>query len=290
MLRRGSKKKVGEVIQESNARSDWEAKCGAPASITGASSAITCIRHGAPISSAIVNFITQELFVTFRAGSFRLKLPHHEELEISRITLDYLRAHGQPILFRTLERPGQKRVDWMRNFVTFLGAEGKEGYYENLRDSGLIAEDDLKTYIRYERPGGPTRPLYLSTVQPEDEPVGFILANGEKIGEWVHWLPMVRFGRSESDPAKLALSLYEVYQERPWTKEGILMSTPPPYSIFSETGDPSGEFFIDVGKLRSFPNPSRVRSTLLLAPISNSWGTTVAERNVFRRIRFADQH
>jgi hypothetical protein len=285
-----SKKKVGEVILETNTQADWEAKCGAPASITGATSAITCIRHGAPISSAIVNFITQELFVTFRAGSFRLRLPNYEDLDVSRITLDYLRAHGEPILFRNLERPGQKRADWMRYFVTFLGGVGKEGYLENLRDSGLMSEEDRETYLRYGKPGGPTRPLYLSTVQPEDVPVGFILANGEKIGEWIHWLPLVRFGKSQSDPAKTALCLYEVYQERPWTKEGILMSTPPPYSIFSETAEHSGEFFIDVGKLRSFPNPSRVRSTLLLAPIANTWGTTVAERNVFRRIRFPDRY
>jgi len=282
-------KRVGDVILDPDARNQWEEKFGSPASISGATSAITCIRHGTPISSAIVNFITQELFVALRAGAFRLRLPPFEELESSQITLNYIRTNGQPIFFRDLERMGPRRIERMRYFVTFLGGPGKVGYAENFRDSGLIPPHDCQTHLRYKQPGGPTRPLYLSTMQPEDQPVGFILANGEKIGEWVHWLPFVRFGKTESDPARLGLSLYEIYQERPWTKDGILMSTPPPYSIFSKSTEHTKNFVIDVEKLRSFPNPSRIRSTLLVAPISNTWAIPAMERNLFRRIEFADR-
>jgi len=97
-------KKIGEVIQLRDTISRWEAACGAPASITGATSAITCIRYGVPINSAIVNFVTQELFVALRAGVFRLRLPTYAELDPSQITVEHIRSKGERVLFRKFEQ------------------------------------------------------------------------------------------------------------------------------------------------------------------------------------------
>jgi len=277
--------RLGDIVQGGDAALEWGRQFGAPASITGATSAITCVRHGIPISSVIINFITQELFVAFRAGIFRLKLPAFTELVPAQITLDYIRAKGTPIFFRKFAEAGGS-MENMRYFVTFLG---KTGYSENFRDSALIRPDDAEKYLRYNLPGGPSRVLYLSTVQPSDQPVGFVFANGEKIVEWIHWLPFVRFGKIDKKPTRHALNLYEIYQARPWTKGGILMSTPPPYSVFCELDGCEGRVVIDIERLQSFSNPSRFRSTLLVAPTTNTWAVTVMETHMYRQIEFGEQ-
>lgn len=275
---------VGEVIHQKDTIKVWEDHFGTPASITGASSAITCIRYGIPIVSTFVNFITQELFVAFRSGVYQLKLPSYKELRPSQITLQYIKNKGTPFYFRTFEESGKSLAD-MRNFVTFLG---KSGYAENFSDSNIIPPKESEKHLVYDNPGGPSRVLYLSTIQSKTTPIGFILANGEKIGEWIHWLPFVIFGKMENDKSKNALHLYEISQERPWTKNGILMSTPPPYSIFSPVETQPGKMIIDVNKFSDFTNPSQIRSTLLAAPVSNLWATTVMERHLCRQIKFSD--
>ena len=282
--RRDRRRKIGDIVQASSSREKWEAHFGSPASITGATSAIACIRRGIPVCSVFVNFITQELFVAFRAGVFRLTLPHFKALKPSKITLDHIRQKGKPIFFRKFADTGS-RIENMKSFATFLG---KTVYPENLNDSGLLPEDVAKRCIHYDEPGGPSRVLYLSTIQPEKLPIGFILANGEKIGEWIHWLPFVRFGKSDGEPEKHALNLYEIYQSRPWTKEGILMSTPPHYSVFCKPEEYGGKMAIDIDRLRSFDNPSRLRSTLLVAPTTNSWAITTMTTHNFRQIMFVD--
>jgi hypothetical protein len=273
-------KKVGEVVRTQESREVWEEKFEKPVSITGATSAISCVRYGLPISTAIVNFITQELFVAYRDGVFRLDLPPYEDLNPSSITLELLKTQGEQVYFRSLEQTGPS-MERTHHFVTFLG---KTGYLENFRDSDLIRADNVEKFLRYKEPGGPSRVLYLSTLQPEDQSVGFVLANGEKIGEWIHWLPMVLYGKTEGEPARHALRVYEIHQSRPWTKDGILMATPPPYSIFQELDGPDKKMAIDIEKFKLFSNPSKIRSTLLVAPESNTWAITVMERHLFREI------
>jgi hypothetical protein len=116
-----------------------------------------------------------------------------------------------------------------------------------------------------------------------------VFANGEKIVEWIHWLPFVRFGKIDKEPTRHALNLYEIYQARPWTKGGILMSTPPPYSVFCELDGCEGRVVIDIERLQSFSNPSRFRSTLLVAPTTNTWAVTVMETHMYRQIEFGEQ-
>lgn len=276
--------KVGDVLHSEGVVERWEEKYGSPASITGSTSAITCIRYGLPINCAIVNFITQEIFVALKDGVFRLKLPHYSKQIPSKTNLEKIRSEGEHILFRSFSTSGTS-IERMRHFVTFLG---KKGYKKNFDDSGILSADGLQQYLEYDQPGGPTRVLYLSTIQPEDKPLGFILANGEKIGEWIHWLPFLRYGRMEMGSTENALRMYEIQQERPWTKDGILMSTTPPYSIFKEDEE-ERTHLIDILKFRSFPNPSKIRSTLLVAPSTNAWALAAMENQLYREIQFTDK-
>ena len=172
---------------------------------------------------------------------------------------------------------------WKR-FVTFLG---KDGYEDNLLGSKFIQENFRKD-LHYDLPGGPSRVLYLSELQPMDHPIGFVLANGEKIGEWIHWFAFCRFAFSPDDLRKPALVLYEVSEDRPFTKEGILMSPSPPYSIFKVVDPVTRKVVLDVDRLEDFPKPSRYRGMLLMASSSNRTAIRNAIQHGHRAIDFPD--
>src|SRR3989344_2903585 len=59
---------VAQMVRSSEAHALWEERFGAPVSITGAFSAITCVRGAVPIFSVKVNYLTQALFVACSAG------------------------------------------------------------------------------------------------------------------------------------------------------------------------------------------------------------------------------
>lgn len=267
---------VHQVIGHGQCRTAWENELdfGKPITITGSTSSITCVRRGVPIFTVTVNYLTRQLLVSCSAGNFILDLPSDQVLP--KVNLDYVQRHGRKIFFRTISSARD-----MRRFVTFMG---KSGYRENFLDSRLIEESQLDTMLAYSLPGGPTRPLYLSNLQPKSMPIGFVLANGEKIGEWIHWLPWVRFARNEHDQSEPALRLFEVFQDRPWTKEGILMATPPAYSIFKPAKEKPSHMVIDVGQIPSFANPSHIRSTLIVAPADNAWANRVVNQYGYREI------
>ncbi len=270
--------KIGDIFDNPSTIEKWEEKFSTPASITGATSAISCIRRGLPIFSIVVNHITQELAVSCAAGNKIIKLPDERP---SLVDLKYINNNGQTLLFPSID--GNMKI--MRRFVTFMGDVGKTGYRENFMDSGFLDEDKIAEFLHYDKPGGPSRALYLSSLQPADKPIGFILANGEKIGEWIHWLAFIRFAKSMSDDSQPALILYEVFQNRPWTKEGVLMSTPPNYSHFREYG---GKIYIDTNWLLRMPNPSRLRSTLIVTPYDNRWAVRFSAQSGYRTITFKD--
>ncbi len=266
-------------MNNEDAKTKWAARFGSPPSITGACSAVTCVRYGVPIATAIVNFLTQELFVASRIGVLRMDIP--ENLEPSSVTLEYLRSNGHPIYFPTLAKRGNDT----HNFVTFLG---KTGYLENFKDNDILTPEDAVRFCKSPEAGGPSRVLYLSDMQPTDQPIGFILANGEKIGEWVHWIPFIRFGRARDDSSRLGpLVMHEIHQGRPWTKDGILMSTNPLYSIFVPEDESTDNMMIDISKLHTVPNPSKFRSTLFVTNRANGWANTLMAARKFRQISFA---
>jgi hypothetical protein len=267
---------IGHILEDASTVEKWEERFSAPVSITGATSAISCVRRGVPIFAVIVNYISQELVVSCAAGNRILKLPG-ERPEL--VDLEYVRMKGELITFPRLDG----EIKSMRKFVTFLGDAGKVGYRENFLDSGLMTEERMKEWLHYGKPGGPSRALYLSSLQKRSEAIGLVLANGEKISEWIHWLSFVQYARSQNDDSQPALILYEVFQDRPWTKEGVLMSTPPNYSVFREYG---GRFFIDTSLLLRMPNPSKLRSTLIVAPYDNRWAVRSSSQSGYRPIRF----
>jgi len=270
--------KIADVLKRPEARQEWESSYGRPCSITGAFSAITCVRRGLPICTALLNYITQELFVACSAGIYRMNLPpHHDIASWQRIDFRRVQANGTAIHFRQIGPEHAKR------FVTFLS---KQIYRQNLLDSKLIRESDLVTDLHYDKPGGPSRVLYLSELQPEECPIGFIVANGERIGEWIHWLAFCRFAISPNDLRKTALRIYEVSVDRPWTKDGILMSPSPPYSIFKVLDGVYRMVIIDVDRLGTFPNPSRYRGMLLVTISSNQWAIQLVRQYGHRAIDF----
>lgn len=273
---KGTPKKVGEVMHDREIRQEWESSNGSPASITGASSALSCVYHGKVIFSVMVNYLTEELLVACNAGIYRMHLPPIS----TTMTLEHIMAKGTRLWFKTIDADDPIA---MRRFVTFVG---KSVYGENLVDSKLMAtEEEYKRSLHYELPGGPLRVLYLSPLQPKDQPIGFILANGEKIGEWIHWIPYIRFARQKEDQAEPVLRLFEVFQARPHTKGGVLMSTPTAYSIFKARGE-QGAMIVDVNRFQNYENPSMIRETLIATSCTNDWAMRVVNQYGYREIKF----
>lgn len=267
-------RRVGDIVAEENAIRAWEETFTGPATITGACSAITCVREGLPIFSVTLNYITQELVLVCGAGIKLVKLPQHLSREYEKITTGGILERGREICIRTLRMRKAKFQDG-KTFITFLG---KAGYKENFRDCGIFGNNEDRQPI-YENPGGPTRVLYLSDLY--ETPLGFTLSNGEKIGEWLHWLAYVRFAKANGERV---LNLFEVTHDRPWTKDGISMAPSPAYSIFrAKDGGPTR---LDVRPLSTLPRPSQFRSTLVVAPADNSWILQLMKRCRHRMLLF----
>ena len=266
---------VLDVLTKKDCIRSWEKQFGKPAKITGAFSALTCIRRGMPICSVLLNYITRDIIVACSAGIFSVELASIKEANYPSITTEYIRTNGKSIFFHSVDPSSTKR------FVTFLG---KEGYEENFLDSNLLPRNGMDQWLHYDLPGGPSRPLYLSSLHENNPPIGFILANGEKIGEWIHWFTMARFASMEKDQREPALRIFEIHLQRPWTRDGYLMSTSPAYSIFKEINP--GKVIINMSRLKELDNPSKYRSTLLVAPTSNSWTLRIMQQYGYRPLVF----
>lgn len=269
--------KLGHALQKTEI-SAWEAIGDGPASITGSYSAISCIRRGQVIFSALLNYITHTLVVACPAGIKAFNLGDYENLKSQKIDLTRVMAEGTAISFPSI--PEESSWDDAKHFVAFLGSERKKGYLENFRESDILGEVDKERFIRYKQPGGPSRPLYLSDFNPRDRVVGFVLANGEKMTEWIHWISFVRFAISKGQKE---LKMFEVSQSKPFTKDDTLMATSRIYSLFQQVGNCFG---LDVNFLRRFPNPSRYRSTLIVAPGNNEWVNQLAQRQSYPELFF----
>jgi len=272
--------RVLDAMKDPEALARWEKDASSPAAITGPFSAITCIRRGVPVLTVLVNYLTQEMFVACSAGIFKV-LINYEEKPPEVLTIDDVCSSGERVNFGV----PINQYQGLKRFVTFLGAEGKTGYIENIRDSHLMGEIELQKSVLYGKPGGPSRVLYLSTILPPDQKIGFILANGEKIGEWIHWLPFIRFARSTQDANKPILNIFEIWHPRPHTKEGVLMSTSPNYSVFRQVAN--GSMVVDVSMFQRFSNPSKIRCTLLVCLNSNDWAQQVVQRYGYRKIQLS---
>jgi len=268
--------KFGDLLEQEGSLDRWEKIGGGPASITGALGAITCVRRGRIIFSILLNYITQELVVACSSGVKIISLEVHGNLKQNRFALFDVMKKGKTIEFNPIS--AESPWDYFKYFTAFMGSEKKTGYAENIKESDILSEEERKRFARCKEPGGPSRALYLSSLHLPDEPIGFVLANGEKITEWIHWIPFVRFAKCGE---RKSLRLFEVSQTTPHTKEGILMATSPIYSVFQRF---NGIVALDVNFLRRFPNPSRYRSTLIVAPFNNEWINHLMQQLCYREI------
>jgi hypothetical protein len=274
------KQRVIDAMRDPESVARWEKDFSSPVSITGPFTAITCIRRGIPVLTVLINYLTQEMFVACSAGIFKVAV-NYEEGQLETLTFESICSNGERIGFGS----SVKQYQGLKRFVTFLGDKRKTGYLENIHESHLMEEEELEKSIFYGLPGGPSRILYLSAILPSQQAIGFILANGEKIGEWIHWLPFIRFARSTNDSGEPILHIYEVWHPRPHTKDGILMSTSPNYSVFRQVS--GGHMVIDVSIFQRFANPSKIRSTLLVCLDSNDWAQQVVQRYGYRKIQLS---
>lgn len=266
--------KVGNLMAGCNAGEVWEKMFEPPVSITGATGAITCVRKGEVIFSVILNYITGTVYVANDIDVFWYQLGDFSDPANEEVTLAEILKKGKRLVFSGVRERGYSPDDCKR-FVTFLG---KPGYRENFDDSLLFTEES-GAFLHHSQPPGPPRVFYLSELQSKHGPVGFILANGEKIGEWMSWLSFVKYARNGSGGR--ALRAYEIALERPWTKNGMLMSTSPAYSLFCDTGD---KMYLDVSRLRNFKRPSQFRCMMVVVPYDNERIIHVLEQYQYREI------
>lgn len=266
--------KVGSILAACKPDELWEQMFEPPAIITGPTTAITSVRKGEIIFSVILNYVCAVIYVVTDTGVFWYQLKSFSDPSNEELTLAEILRKGKALRFPDV-RELHYSPDDCKRFVTFLG---KEGYRENFNDSMLFVEDPNK-FLHHDQPPGPPRVLYLSELQQGYGPIGFILSNGEKIGEWMHWLSFVKYARNEDGGR--ALRAYEISLERPWTKNGMLMCTPPAFSVFCDTGD---KMYLDISRLRNFARPSQFRCMMVVIPYNNERIIHVLEQHQYREI------
>ena len=268
--------KIGDVIAGGKGIKFWEETGGRPAAITGATSSITYVGMGKTVFSVIVNLITREIFIACETGIVRADLSARNGASAKCFGFEHLVSKGRKIVFPPAAQLCREPDDCSR-FVTFLG---KSTYPEHFAESKIIFTDDAEKFLHHKEPGGPSRILYLSDLQKNYGPVGFVLANGEKISEWIHWLPFVKFARDKD--GNPALKIYETSFDRPRIKDGVLMATAKAYSIFNQ--EESGRHYLDVSRIKNFDRPSKFRSTIVVAPADNERITHCMTRHDYREI------
>jgi len=264
--------KFKEILRNEEIKERWENLASGPAVITGPTGSISGIKKGVPFFAVIVNYLTQDLFVACDWGKKRFNIEGISQEDFKWITLEKIFAEGEEIIF---DQERNLDVEESKKFFTFIG---KEGYEENLKEAKIFLNQPLD-YLVYKEPGGPTRILYLSSLYEGE--VGFILSNGEKIIEWIHWLPFI----SASNRENKTLKIFEISFEKPWTKNGILMATTIAYSIFVYS-EKEKRHLLNLVKLQDYPNPSQYRSCLLVTNEDNRWAIHTMRQRQYRELVF----
>ena len=245
---------LGDLFVDPNVVAAWEKDYGGPISITGAMTSVTCVwEDGSIIFSILLNYITGELVLVANNRVVVFDTRDKENLDFETVM-----SQGRPVIFprRTIVSNSRGHL----NFVTFL--QKNQLYIDNLES--IVLMENPKEHVYYDAPGGPSRPLYLSEFQPTEKPVGFILANGEKLPEWIGWLAFVKAAHTQSH--ETSLRLFEISTNRALMRDNILMSTSPPYSAFHQAVGGGTTYRIDTKKLSYFPRPSQFRETLVVVP------------------------
>jgi hypothetical protein len=236
---------VAQVLESKDAAQEWERIFGGPIIVTGSTSALTCIQDGLPEFSLMINHITKEIVFASEAGILRYTGP------IKNLTIGKLLHEGESVQFLPL---GNRADEASQRFVAFTRGDD---YQNNLVAAGLCRQGSY-----FNDPAGPPRPLYLSSLFTAN-PIGFIVSNGEKIGEWIHWLVYVRFARYRGEPI---LKLYEVMHGQSYERNNMLMSPGVNESLFIQQ---DGTYRLACNRLLTYERPGLFRSTLAVAPKDN---------------------
>ena len=252
----------------------WETNIAeAPVKITGGTTALTCLIGGKTLASVVINHIAENIVIAVPAGiyEYSLKRPIDEIESIDMKTI----VKGKKQVYFPASKDSCPKIADMKKFVAFAK---KSGYPENLRDS-LIYFDDFLNHLHHDNPGGPSRTLYLSNFQKGHGSVGSIISNGEKITEWIHWLPVVKYAKDVN--GNPALRVFEVALEKPHQKGDVLMSCCSTYSIFVQR---ENESLIDISFLRRFDKSSHYRAMLVVVPSDNRVVIDAMNKHCFREI------
>jgi hypothetical protein len=268
--------KVIDVIRRGDTPKKWVDNYSGPLSITSSTSAICCVRRGLPVASVILNHFAEEMTLACPAGIYGVKLPRDLS---ATVNLDYVQERGKKLQFP------QPEYHNGRSIVAFIG-KPERGYPENFANCRLLVDTELDKHVHYKLPGGPSRVLYLSDLQDKKKPIGVVVANGEKIGEWTHWLAFTRFAHRTDDESAPALRLYEVAQNQSLMIDGCLMMPSSDYSIFVDREDNKRRKLLSSERLQGFVNPSKYRATMVLIPALNKWALNQLEQYGYREIIF----
>jgi hypothetical protein len=253
---------VAEVFGDSQTVVDWERECGGDIELTGPYGSITATRHHHILFNVMINYVTGRLYITCDAAAGVIDLRNAFEdpdgLRLKR-TADFLRS------LTPVDFPESRnwRDEKALRFVTYCRGEK---YEDNLLASDLAqlkTMEEIRTHrLAFDEPGGPARILYRSKSD-----VGFILSNGEKLGEWIGWLAWVAHSEGR-------LRAYEISFDSSWTRDEILMAPGQAYTVLGDDvrhdrGRRTKVVKLNLVKLKFLSNPSQYRSTLVVCPASN---------------------
>lgn len=252
------------VLQEKKNIEEWEEKNGGDIELTGPYGSISGIRHGEILFSVMINYITGTLYIASEGliGSTPFSSLFEDTKKRQMVRTTKLFESVTPCRFDSNNT--EIDDDIATQFVAYCKGEK---YKSNLSYSKVLGHADIERIIKEnlmdDRVGGPARILYL--LRPSR--VGFIMANGEKISEWLGWLAYVKY----SSPNLLA---YELSFDSSWTREGILMAPSNAYSVLGDNtyqvaGQKYKDFKIDLQKLRYLRNPSHYRGTIVVCSATN---------------------
>jgi len=270
-----------QIFQEQRIIQEWEEKCGGDIELSGPYGSITGIRHGQILFCVMINYITGTLYI---ASKGYVGCIPFDAIFSDLSQKEFKRTKGifenvNPLQFGAIE---QDLTNIDTKFVAYC--KGKE-YEDNLVESRILGRKGLERirqeHLAYDLVGGPARILYLQSPSQ----VGFILANGEKIIEWIGWLAFVKFSQK-------GLFAFELSFDSSWTRDGILMAPSNAYSVLGEeTGIEQGHRYkileIALNKLKYFRNPSQYRSTIVVCPAVNQRIITDMAAGLGTELRFS---
>jgi transcriptional regulator with XRE-family HTH domain len=190
---------------------------------------ITCVRDGELTFNAMLNYTSGTVYVACRDfigyGNIA-ECPDAQTLADRGVRIGFQPRSGQSYVCFT--------GDPLKDEESSLGNSEHSRKYQNvLKNLHLQGEHNIGPT----NPGGPARVLYLSDFHDDIQP-SFILANGEKLFEFLGWMAFAVHSQQ--------LAVFELYSDVFEGRNLILHAPPPNYSAF--TVQP-GSFRLDIERI-----------------------------------------